>query len=111
MSIALFRYFGVLNTVESGQGTVGRELGGRELETGTWGRELGQGTGDRERGAANWGQGTWDRELGSVPAGPQPPAPDDGFPRWQCSPPDLNRQLQRAAFPAGPQLAVFCAGP
>ena len=35
---------------------VGRELGGRELETGTWGRELRTG---------NWGQGTWDRELGA----------------------------------------------
>ena len=34
------RYFGVLNTVESGQGTVGRKLGGKELETGIWGREL-----------------------------------------------------------------------
>ena len=54
-------YFGVLNTVESRQGTVGRELGGqgvgdRNLGQGTADRELG-GTGVRELGAANWGQG------------------------------------------------------
>ena len=62
--------FGVLNTVDSGQGTVGKEVGGRELETGTWGRELrtghwGQGVWDRELGAGNWGQQTGDRELGT----------------------------------------------
>ena len=46
---------------------------------------------------------------------PQPPASDGSVPLrtstassgWQCSPPDLNRELQLAVFPAGLKRQLF----
>ena len=53
-----------VNTVDSVQGTVGKEVGDRGLGAGNWGLRRGnwgQGTWDRELGAGNWGQQTGDR--------------------------------------------------